>query len=232
MRSTFKLRVLIVPALVIPLLASSAAVSVAAADAARVVAPAAAAPTPEPGERLTSYIRRASFPEVRGCVPGSASRPLSDHRRKLTTTIPCTSQGVIPARVQVPANFHQMSGNALVNMVADLANISHSDAMAAVLQAAGMSYHQLPVIARSSTTSLGRAIVLQNAAVEPVTAGDDTAERTTFCGYGGGAGRCATLSGLSEGLFWGALGATIGSGAAGAIGAILGALIGFIIGIL
>jgi hypothetical protein len=186
--------------------------------------------TPAAGQSLPSFIRQLTFPEKStGCVVGSATRPLPDHARKLTATIPCTSPAVIPAPLTVRPGFESESGNAFAGKLAELANINFAEAYATLVAATGWSQFR---IATSTVTEIGSRILLRHASVTGLNGGT-VIERTNVCGKYGSSIRCGQLSTpQQERLFWGAVGAAVGGATGGALGAIIGAIIGWIIGAL
>jgi hypothetical protein len=184
------------------------------------------------GEPLTTFVRSVTFPELKsGCLPGTASKLLPDHRRQLVTTIPCSSQAVMPPAITLPAGFESQSGDAFVAKVSALSGASSTEAANAIATAAKVPVSEL---SKMTVSSLARSMLLAHASVTDVTGDSDTAEKTSVCAKNSaGQTGCASIEGaLKEGLFWGAVGAFVGFEVGGGIGAVVGAVIGFIIGLL
>lgn len=192
--------------------------------------PSAERAAPVTGEPLTTFVRRATFPDLEsGCVPGTASKLLPDRKRQLVATIPCSSRAVMPPAITLPAGFESRSGDAFVAKVSALSGVSYTEVSNAIAAAARVPVSEL---SKMTVASLASSMLLTHASVTDVPDGSTVSEKTTVCGRNGMYQQCAELHGITEAFAWGAIGAGIGGSVGGAVGAVIGAVIGFIIGLL
>jgi hypothetical protein len=188
--------------------------------------PAAAAAEPIPGEALTTFMRRVTFPEKQDCLPGTLTMALPDGKRLLTASIACGSPAVIARPITLPAGFASEPGGAFVAKVQEIGNMSTKAAQAAVSEATGLSPQ---VLLTRTSSNLAQTALLRHVTVVPGTA---ELTKTTVCVKSGTTQRCTTVkSKAGQAAVWGAAGAAIGS-AGGPVGAVIGGLIGVVIGLL
>jgi hypothetical protein len=194
----------------------------------------AGAVPPQPGETLSNWVRRNTFPQRTGCVSATVETTGSPSWSLSLLCTPTINLDGIPATV--PVNFQSHPSIELIQHVMAKTGASLSVARNAVAKAAGVNSWELGPLNAGQVAQLilDNALSLDSAAgVAPDGSGQMAQLRgSSLCGRSGGATQCTQVNGTLARIAWGAgIGALIGSRIPG-IGTALGAAIGGLIGAL
>jgi hypothetical protein len=235
---TFRIgrRVLATMAVSVPLLLTLAVTTTGYADTAGQVAggEAAAVTPPQPGETLTNWVRRNTFPQRTGCVSATVETTGGPGPSMSVRCTPTINLDGIPATV--PVNFQSHPSIEVVLHVMTKTGASLSVARNAVAKAAGVNSWELGAlnVGQWAQLILDNALSLAPAGAGVAAHGHGPVVQlrgSVLCGRSGGVTQCTQLSKSMARIAWGAgIGAAVG-GVTG-VGAGLGAAIGGLIGAL